>query len=352
MRRWTRDLVAIDSVTGREGELALYLQAELPHRGWNVRPLSVDADNGRVNLLCSFEEDDPRLLFNTHLDTVPDAYGPNEDTDRIYGRGTCDTKGILASMLEAIEDARDDGVQGLGLLLVVGEERDHVGAIHAGKHLTEPEVLIVGEPTENKFMLAQKGLLTAEISASGVEGHSGYPEKYDSAVDRLLPALELLRTAPWLAQSSDDGTTLNLSMLTGGNAFNKVPGTASASLMYRLDEPAQNIVSRVNEMLEPLLAESALNLDWHHDAACDPYFGMDHLPDHPCGMAAFGTDLPFFCWQPQRKYLVGPGSIHQAHRDVIGGDIQGGEWIAKSAQEDGARLYLELIHKTATWHRS
>ena len=349
MRRLTRDLVAIDSVTGREGELALWLQNELPKRGWNVRPLPVDAGGGRLNLMCSFDAADPRILFNTHLDTVPEAYGPHEDSERLYGRGACDTKGILAAMLEAMEEARDDGVQGLGLLLVVGEEFDHVGAIHAGQNLPEPEVLIVGEPTENKFLLAQKGLLTAQVKADGSEGHSGYPEQCDSAVERILPALEALRTAPWLAKQSDAGTTLNISMLSGGDAYNKVPGSASACLMYRLDQPAQTVVDLASEILAPHSADGNLSVDWHLASACDPARGLDSLPKHPCGVAAFGTDLPFFRWQPQRKYLVGPGSIHQAHRDVIGGDRMGGEWIEKSSQEDGARLYLELIKRNAEW---
>ena len=251
MRRWTRDLIAIDSVTGREGELAAFLARELPARGWTIRELPVQGT--RRNLLASFDTEQPRICFNTHLDTVPEAYGPDEDSERLYGRGACDTKGILAAMLEALEEARGQGVEGLGLLLVVGEETDHVGAKAAGEAMLEPEVLIVGEPTENKFLRAQKGLLTARLTAGGIEGHSGYPEVCDSAVDRLLPALEALRSASWLKQHSDAGTTLNISLLQGGDAFNKVPGTASASLMYRLSEPA-NVSFSTNSLLVQVLA--------------------------------------------------------------------------------------------------
>ena len=104
MRRWTRDLIAIDSVTGREGELAAFLARELPARGWTIRELPVQGT--RRNLLASFDTEQPRICFNTHLDTVPEAYGPDEDSERLYGRGACDTKGILAAMLEALEEAR------------------------------------------------------------------------------------------------------------------------------------------------------------------------------------------------------------------------------------------------------
>lgn len=360
MRAWTRDLIAIDSVTGREGELASYLSRELPARGWTVRELPVAGT--RRNLLATFDADAPRICFNTHLDTVPEAYGPDECTERLYGRGACDTKGILAAMLEAMEDARAEGVEGLGLLLVVGEETDHIGAIAAGQTLPEPDILIVGEPTANHFLRAQKGLLTARLTAGGVEGHSGYPEVCDSAVDRLLPALEALRAASWLHQHSDAGTTLNISLLRGGDAFNKVPGLASASLMYRLAEPARQVIARVEELLAPFevrtrdtevddLGEAAsgeLVLDWHRRAASDPVEPIDVLPDHPCSVAAFGTDLPYFDWQPQQRYLVGPGDIRQAHKDPIGGDRMRGEWIDKNAQEDGARLYRELIRRVAS----
>lgn len=360
MRAWTRDLIAIDSVTGREGELAAWLARELPARGWTVRELPVAGS--RRNLLASFDSETPRLMFNTHLDTVPEAYGPDEDSERLYGRGACDTKGILAAMLEAMEDARAAGTQGLGLLLVVGEETDHVGAKAAGLALPEPEVLIVGEPTENKFLRAQKGLLTARLSAGGTEGHSGYPEVCDSAVDRLLPALEALRTASWLRGHSDEGTTLNISLLAGGDAFNKVPGLATASLMYRLAEPAKATIARVEEILAPFhvviqdaevdaagLAEPGqLVLDWHKAAASDPVEPIDVLPGHPCGVAAFGTDLPYFKWQPQKRFLVGPGNILQAHKDPVGGDRMRGEWIDKNSQEAGARLYRELIRRTSS----
>lgn len=359
MRAWTRELIAIDSVTGREGELASWLARELPARGWQVRELPVAG--ARRNLLASFDTETPRLMFNTHLDTVPEAYGPDEDSNRLYGRGACDTKGILAAMLEAMEAARAEGTQGLGLLLVVGEETDHIGAKAAGLALPEPDVLIVGEPTDNKFIRAQKGLLTARLTAGGIEGHSGYPEICDSAVERLLPALEALRTAPWLRQQSDAGTTLNISLLTGGDAFNKVPGLASASLMYRLAEPAKTVIHRVEEVLaehgvrmrttevdDPGEAEAGeLVLDWHRAAASDPVEPIDVLPDHPCSVAAFGTDLPYFEWQPQQRFLVGPGNILQAHKDPIGGDRMRGEWIDKASQEAGARLYRELIRRTS-----
>jgi acetylornithine deacetylase len=341
MRRLTRDLIAIDSVTGREAEIGAFLKEELRRRGWEVRSLPVTGD--RANLLATEGGERPRVLFNTHLDTVPEAYGPEEDAERLYGRGACDTKGILAAMVEALEDAREAGQQDLGLLLVVGEERDHLGARHAGACglLAEPEALVVGEPTENRFLTSQKGILSARLLARGREGHSGYPERCDSAVEMLLPALEALRRAPWLARGSGEGTTVNISLLRGGEAFNKVPGEASAVLLFRLAEPVALVRDRAQELL--LAASPGLEIVWEEEMASPPLDGLEALAGHPTGVAAFNTDLPYFGWKACRRFLLGPGSIHQAHRDPVGGDRMAGEWILKSEQEAGARLYRRLL---------
>lgn len=345
MRRLTADLIAIDSVTRREAAAVRFLQEELARRGWETRRLVVDGD--RENLLVSTGARPTRVLFNTHIDTVPEQYGPDEDAERIYGRGACDAKGVAAAMLEALEDARDAGIGGLGLLLVVGEERDHIGARRAGADpaLAPPAVLVVGEPTENRFMTSQKGILSARLLASGIEGHSGYPERADSAVERLLPALEAIRRAPWLVGHSEEGTTVNISLVRGGDAFNKVPGEATACLLFRLARPVAEVRARADAILRA--AAPDLDVVWEDEMASGPLTGLDALPDAATAVAAFNTDLPYFGWAPSRRYLVGPGSIHQAHRDVVGGDRLGGEWIEKGAQEDGARLYRRLIEAEA-----
>jgi acetylornithine deacetylase len=341
MRRLTRELIAIDSVTRREAGVVAFLEEELRRRRWVFRRLEVE--EGRANLLAIADDGPPRLLFNTHLDAVPEQYGPEEDEERIYGRGACDAKGIAAAMLEALESAREAGVRGIGLLLVVGEERDHIGARRAGgdRALRPPAVLVVGEPTENRFMTAQKGILSARLMARGREGHSGYPERSDSAVERLLPALETLRRASWLADHSERGTTVNISLVRGGDAFNKVPGEASATLLFRLAEPVASVRERAAAVLRG--ASPDLEIVWEDEVASEPIERRDTLPGAPTAVAAFNTDLPYFGWTEARRYLVGPGSIHQAHRDPVGGDRMRGEWIDKSSQEDGARLYRRLI---------
>ena len=190
-------------------------------------------------------------------------------------------------------------------------------------------------------MTAQKGILSARLHAAGREGHSGYPERADSAVAKLLPALEALRRADWLAGHSEEGSTVNIAMLSGGDAFNKVPGEASAVLMFRLAQPVAEVRARADALLRA--ASPGLAVTWEDAMASEPLDGLDALPGAATAVAAFNTDLPYFGWTPGRRYLVGPGSIHQAHRDVRGGDRRRGEWIEKSSQEEGARLYRRLI---------
>ncbi|NIR47584.1 M20/M25/M40 family metallo-hydrolase, partial [candidate division KSB1 bacterium] len=218
MQQLTKDLIAIDSVSGNEGEIADFLSRELETRGMTVQPFCVSGK--RNNLLATWDEQPPKIVFNTHMDTVPEQYGPHEDSERIYGRGACDTHGILAAQLEALQDLHEQGVKGLGILLVVGEETNHDGALHAGNcdDISAPEVLIVGEPTENTLMASQKGCLKGDLMAYGVEGHSGYPEQYDSAVEKLIFALNRLLSASWLKKDSQTGTTLNVTIKEGGKA--------------------------------------------------------------------------------------------------------------------------------------
>lgn len=341
MQDLTKRLIAIDSVTGCEGEIAHFLADELHRRGLRTRLDEVFPN--RPNLLAWYDTPEPQILFNTHIDTVPPQYGPHETDQRIYGRGACDTHGILAAMLEAMEVLHTQGVGGLGLILVVDEEGgQHRGAQHAGKNLSQPSILIVGEPTENKMITSQKGLLKADLSAVGVEGHSGYPELFDSALRRLLKAIDALEAQDWMASASTDGTTMNVHIKQGGDAYNKIPGFAQAGLFIRLIEPQQAVKQRVEQALHELNDEK-VTIEWL--GGNDPVDYLATLPGFDTGVAAFNTDIAHFRWRECKTFLFGPGSILQAHRDMADGDWDRGEWIDKAEQARGAELYVELVHK-------
>ncbi len=143
----------------------------------------------RFNLYASIDGGQPDLVFSTHMDTVPPFLASSEDEEFIYGRGSCDAKGIIAAQIAAAVRLREHGAK-VGLLFVVGEERDSAGARVANETAKGSRFLINGEPTDNRLALASKGALRATFRATGKMGHSAYPELGDSAIHKLVHALE------------------------------------------------------------------------------------------------------------------------------------------------------------------
>lgn len=350
MQRLTLDLIRIDSVTGKEAQIGEFLKEVLQQHGMKVQTWRVSED--RKNILARFDVDPIDILFNTHIDTVPPQYGPHEDDDRIYGRGACDTHGILAAQLEALEILHSEGIEGLGILLVAGEEVCHDGALHAAAcpEIVEPAVLIVGEPTENRLMKTQKGRLKGDLCAHGLEGHSGYPEECDSAVEKLCLALEVLWRAPWVHKDSREGNTVNVTILEGGATANQVPGFARARLIFRCVDACSSIKEKVSELLAELESSlpapkgnhSHFEIAWD-PAENDPITNLATLPGLRTGSAAYNTDIAYFNWNRCKTFLAGPGSILRAHKDLKDADWINGEWISKSGQIAGVHLYCDIV---------
>jgi acetylornithine deacetylase len=300
-------------------------------------------EGNRCNLLATFDPGPPRILFNTHIDTVPDQYGPNEDDEFIYGRGACDSHGILAAQLEAIELLRDDGISGLGILLVVAEESGHAGAIHASSRITEPEILVVGEPTENKLMIGQKGLAKADLLARCRPGHSGYAQSFMSATHQLVAVLSSLSSYNWPTDPILGRTTMNIGLLEGGDAYNKVAEHARAGLLFRTVEPYQNLQKRVDSIVGLLAGALRTDLDPEMGISIkwlggnDPILDLGSVPGFETDVAAFNTDITYFGWRSVLVFLLGPGSILDAHTND--------EKMSKTSQARGVELYRELVHR-------
>src|ERR1700674_4582433 len=172
----TRQLVDIESISGNEASVGNYLYGELTRIGYQTRRMPVEGD--RFNLYAtSPEQPNPEVVFSTHLDTVPPFIPSSEDAAGIYGRGSCDAKGIIAAEIAASERLRREQIY-VGLLFVVGEERDSLGAQtaheYAASHFSSPQpgtaqnarrrFLVNGEPTENHIALASKGTLRVEVT--------------------------------------------------------------------------------------------------------------------------------------------------------------------------------------------
>lgn len=202
----TRSLVSLDSTTGLEGPAAELLATLLEDDGWIVirQPVST----GRFNVYAHLGA--PEVVFSTHLDTVPPYIPLAEDDTHLHGRGTCDAKGLAAAMIVAARRLRDAGERRIGLLFLVGEENGSDGAAAAVRLEPRGRFLINGEPTENQLTIGQKGVLRADLVATGRAAHSAYPDEGTSAIDPLLDTLERVRRVPLPTHPILGASTLNI----------------------------------------------------------------------------------------------------------------------------------------------
>ena len=301
---FTRRLVDLESITGNEACVGELLAAELSQLGYRVEKIPVEAD--RFNLWATTpQEAQPRIVFSTHMDTVPPFIPSREDSERIWGRGSCDAKGIITAQIAAAERLRREGIH-VGLLFLVGEEKDSQGAQVANQQPRGSRFLVNGEPTENRLGLASKGTLRVELTARGRMAHSAYPELGESAIDKLLIALAHLRAMPLPSDPQVGPCTLNIGMIEGGRAPNVIPDFARAHLLYRLIAPADDLRRQILAAVDSL-AEVNFVLEI-------PFMRLCTLHGIPTMIAAFTTDIPALtCWG--EPLLVGPGSIHVAHTE-------------------------------------
>ncbi len=295
-------LMSIDSTSGQEAAVVAFAAELLESRGWPVTRIPVT--EGRDALLAA-SASQPDVTFSTHLDTVPPFIPPRVDGHVLWGRGSCDAKGIAAAMIVAAERLRDRDLP-VALLFVIGEETSHDGAHAANRLKTGSRVLINGEPTENTLAVGTKGALRLELRTRGVAAHSAYPHLGHSAIEQLLA---LLNELPTLSLPSDPvlgSTTLNIGQIGGGVADNVVAPEAWARLMFRVVTPPQEMLA--------LLDDWVGNRAELVPGAAVPPVRLNTVPGFPTAVMAYATDVPELTnWG--RPYLFGPGSILMAHRD-------------------------------------
>jgi len=319
----TRRLIDIESVTGNEAAVGSVIAEELGGLGYNVERMPVEGD--RFNVWATVPGTPrPELAFSTHMDTVPPHISSSETVERIYGRGSCDAKGIMVAQIAAAQKLRSEGVHA-GLLFLVGEERDSQGAQTANRDPRGVKFLINGEPTENRIALASKGTLRAEVVARGRMAHSAYPELGESAIEKLLDALQNIRKIKLPTHAKAGPSTMNIGLIEGGRAPNVIPDHAVANLLIRLvgptDELRRQIVSAVLGKAE---ANFILEI---------PFMELGTVPEIETMVAAFTTDIPALTnWG--KPVLIGPGSIHVAHTE--------GEYIEKKQLLDAVELYARI----------
>ena len=321
---FTRQLVDIESITGNEAPVGNYLYGELCRIGYQTAKMPVEADRFNV-YATSPDHPNPSIVFSTHMDTVPPFIPSSEDETRIYGRGSCDAKGIIAAQVAAAERLRREGIH-VGLLFVAGEERDSLGAQVANDHAPAScKFLVNGEPTENHLALASKGTLRAEVTAKGRMAHSAYPELGESAIDKLIPALARLRAMPLPSDPQVGPCTLNIGLIEGGRAPNVIPDYAHADLLYRLVGPSDNL-------RRDILATAGKDVEVTFPLELS-FLRMRTVNGLPTMIAAFTTDIPKLTnWGD--PLLIGPGSIHVAHTE--------GEYIEKKQLHEAIDLYCRI----------
>jgi len=331
---FTRAIVDIESVTSNEAGIGEFLFRHLcplaAKYGGRVERLEVEAQ--RFNVFASWGT--PVVTLSTHMDTVPPFFPSREDDNFLWGRGSCDAKGIIAAMICAIEELLAEGISDLGLLLVVGEERNSAGARVAAKTPRGSRYLINGEPTENKLCVASKGALRFELQARGRLAHSGYPQLGQSAIDALLDVLEDIRRVPLPEDSLLGKSTLNIGTISGGRAPNVVADEARAELMFRLVGDA----GPVREAVQNAVAARAELREVLHT----PVFQFSAFDGLPTTVVAFTTDVPTLQATWGTPFLIGPGSIHVAHTAE--------ERIAKRELRAAVPIYTSMVKRILASH--
>ncbi len=327
----TRQLVDIESITGNEAAVGNYLYGELCRLGYQTKKMPVEGTRFNVYAI-SPEQPHPAVVFSTHMDTVPPFIPSSEDATRIYGRGSCDAKGIIAAQIAAAERLRRENIYA-GMLFVVGEERDSLGAKVANDYVGQERAnqqgarcyLVNGEPTENRIALASKGTLRVEVTATGRMAHSAYPELGESAIDKLLAVLTQLRAMPLPSNPEIGPCTLNIGLIEGGRAPNVIPDYAHADLLYRLIGPSEELRRQI-----VATAGDAVKVAFPLEI---PFLRLRTVDGLPTMTAAFTTDVPFLTdWG--EPLLIGPGSIHVAHTE--------GEYIDKQQLAEAIDLYCTI----------
>ena len=321
----TKQLMSIPSVSGDEQAIGFYLRDYLESLGWTVELQKVsETQNNDIAYL----NETPRIWFSTHMDTVPPFIGPTEDEEKIYGRGACDAKGIIAAQITAAELLRKEGIEDIGLLYTVEEERASTGAKVANLHplAAKCEYMINGEPTDNDLAIGSKGTFRFKVVTKGKAAHSAYPEEGESAIEKLLDVLDDIRKTEFPNDDFFGETTVNIGMIEGGLALNIIPPNAEAGLAIRLTtklEPVEELLRSVVgtrgeiEILSFSEPVRMLEVDGFNQKVVRFTTDIPHLPN-------WGQPL-----------LLGPGSILVAHTKD--------EFVLKKDLEDVVGLYVNLV---------
>ncbi len=328
----TRALIDIDSVNPNETAIGDWLYDYL-------RPLAekydgsiekIEVEPGRNNVWVHWGT--PEVVLSTHMDTVPPFIPSKEDDEYIWGRGACDTHGLGAAMMKAAEQLLEEGVRDFGILYVIGEEVDGLGAHFANQSPPDGvKYLINGEPTSNLLALGSKGTLRIVLKATGKAAHSAYPELGDSAIDKILDNLQALRSLELPTHPVLGDCTMNIGVIRGGRAGNIVADEAMADVAIRVVTDLAETKKLFLDALDDRVSVEVL--------AETPAVMMKAVEGFETTIVKYTTDIPKLTnWgQP---LLLGPGTIHVAHTLE--------ERVPKKEIAEAVDLYASLVKQLKT----
>lgn len=318
-----RKLLDFDSTSGKERDVALWLYdaIEAPSKE------KMEVGDGTLNLLFCWGT--PKVVFCTHMDTVPPYIPPTVTETEVLGRGACDAKGQILAMYTACKQLEAGGKTDFGLLLLSGEETGSWGAKAFAKTNFRAPYLVVGEPTGNKMVSAAKGTISYELKFSGKPFHSGYPEHGSSAIDAFVEFYNKLKLTGFTEDPELGGTTWNIGKLHSDNPQNILSPELTCRLYFRTTFASHDAVQ--SWMADQVVFFPGLTGNLIGGDIPARYFTVDGIPSAP---VAFGSDAPHLT-NFEHKAICGPGSILTAHRDD--------EKVLVKDLETAVNLYVKIF---------
>lgn len=295
------DILRFNSTSGSENELAMYISEKYKPANANVE--IQETESGRLNVFLKWGE--PKIIFNSHLDTVPPYIPPVKEDHVIKGRGSCDAKGQLAYLFEVCKQLSEEKYSNFGMLMTAGEEDGSHGAVRANETVKNCEYIIVGEPTENILIKASKGNWCLQFTFKGKNCHSGYPELGDNAISRMVQFINKLDAVDFGDDKVLGKTTYNIGKLESNNAHNVVPDCVTLKMFFRTTFESHD---KIIDILRSLLDDKSEMEILYWDEPME-FYTVDGFET---GIVSYCTDAPSFS-NIKNKLLYGPGSILVAH---------------------------------------
>ena len=309
-----QEFLSIDSTSGKERKVAEWLAERLPGMFPAANRPALRAEevgDGTLNLLLTWGS--PRIVFCSHLDTVPPYIEPSFADEVIKGRGSCDAKGQVFAIVEACKKLAEAEKTDFGMLLLAGEETGSWGAKAFAKTAFRAEYLVVGEPTDNCMVSASKGTKSFDLKFTGEPFHSGYPQYGVSAVDLFVEFVNALKAKDFGMDPILGETTWNIGLLHSDNPQNILSPELTCRLYFRTTFVSDEAVCKWMEEASSVIPGLTGNLAVTARGGDTParYWTVEGLPSKS---VAFGSDAPHLK-NFTHKAICGPGSITVAHRD-------------------------------------